>query len=356
MAVLVLGAALLAACARKGDDPTNRPREAVRVEGPGTLSVDPDSVFGRKLDVVALENERLSIPVFTVTGSVAAQLRPGDGEREDRWQFATLELQSAWADWRRTRGEIAFGERQLQASRELAESRAKAQTAAVDRLRKLVELGTDSQKDLALEEASLAQARLEGQKEVYAAQAALAASTRAAAGLERQLLQGGIDPMLLGSAPEGAAIVSAEVPEARVGQVKVGEACLARFYALPDTEFRGKVRSVAPAVSRERRTVPVLFELHDDGGRLRPGMFADVGLGAEERESLLLPADAVLHVDRADYVLVGSERGLFRVTAVRVGESYRGRLQVVDGVKAGDRVVAAGAILLKPYVASALSR
>ena len=69
-----------------------------------------------------------------------------------------------------------------------------------------------------------------------------------------------------------------------------------------------------------------------------------------------MPADALLHVGRADYVLVAGEPGLFRVTAVRVGESNEGRLQVAEGVKAGDRVVSAGAILLKPYVASALTR
>jgi hypothetical protein len=355
--ILALGAALLAfACGRR-DDPRGKAQEAVRVLGPGTLAVAVDSVFGKKLDVATLQSETVSMPTFSVTGSVAAQLRPGEQEREDRWQFATPEAQAAWADWRRTRVEIAFGERQLVAGRELAESRVKAQTAAVERLRKLVDVGTDSQKDLALEEANLAAARLEGQKEVFSLQSTLASATRAAAGLERQLLQAGVDPKLLAGAPEGAVIVVAEVPEARLADVRVGEACVARFYSLPEATYRGRVRSLGSAVSRERRTLPVLFELRDEQGRLRPGMFADVGLGAEEREALLVPADAVLHVGRSDYVLVGGgEPGTFRVTPVRVGESYEGRLQVAEGVKAGDRVLASGAILLKPYVTSALSQ
>jgi hypothetical protein len=318
--------------------------------------VAPDSVFGKRLEVTTLQAETVAIPAFTVTGSVAAQLRPGEQGREDRWQFATADVQSAWADWRRTRGEIDFDGRQLQASRELAETREKAQGAVIERLRKLVAIGTDSPKDLAVEEANLAQARLEGQKEVFAAQSTLAAATRAAAGLERQLLQGGVDPQLLAGAPDGAVIVAAEVPEAVLAQVREGEACVARFYAVPDVAFRGRVRSLGPAVSHERRTLPVLFELRDEQARLRPGMFADVGLGAEPRPAVLLPADAVLHVGRGDYVLVGGQPGLFRVTPVRVGESYEGRLQVVGGVKAADRVVSGGAILLKPYVESALSR
>lgn len=350
-----VGAAWAMACERSSGR-QDAPPAAVRIAGPALLAVAPNSVFGKKLDVVTLQAETVAIPVFSVTGSIAAQLRPGDGDREDRWQFATPEIQSAWAEWRRTRGEIPFDERQLRASRDLTEGRVKAQTAAVERLRKLVEVGTDSQKDLALEEASLAQARLEGQKEVFAAQSALMSATRAAAGLERQILQAGVDPKLLAGSPEGTVIVAAEVPEARLAEIRLGQTCLARFYGLPDATYRGKLRSLGTAVSRERRTLPVLFELRDEQGRLRPGMFADIGLGAEERAVVLVPADAVLHVGRADYVLVGAEPGTFRVSPVRVGESYGGRLQVLEGAKAGDRVVGSGAILLKPYVASAMVR
>ena len=333
-----------------------RNEEAVRVTGPAALAVSPDSAFGKKLEVVALRAEKVTIPIFTVTGSVSAALRRGEGEHEDRWQFATPELQSAWADWRRTGGELAFAERQLTATRELADSRVRAETIAVERLRKLVAIGSDSQKDLALEEANLAQARLEGQKETFAAQSAVVTATRSAAGLERQLLQAGVDPKLLASAPDGTAVVAAEVPEARLGDVHVGQECSARFYASPDTPLHGKVRSLGSAVSRERRTLPVVFELHDERGLLRPGMFADVGIGGEARETLLVPADSVLHLGREDYVIVAGGPGAFRVAAVHVGDLHQGRLQVLDGVKPGERVVGSTAILLKPYVAAALSR
>jgi membrane fusion protein, heavy metal efflux system len=352
-AMVGISVGLALACGRDAER-ADKAREAVQITGPGTLTVAADSVFGKKLDVVTLRAEPVTIPIFTVTGAVAAQLRSGAGEREDRWQFATSEVQGAWADWRRSRGEITFDERQLQASRELAESRLKAQTAVVERLRKLVALGTDSQKDLAQEEATLAQARLEGQKDIFAAQSALVTATRASAGLERQLLQAGVDPTLLASAANGAVIVAAEVPEARLSEVRLGQACVAHFYGAPAAEFRGVVRVLGTAVSRERRTLPVLFELRDQQAQLRPGMFADVGLGAEERQALLLPADAVLHVGRADYVLVSGAPGVFHVTPVRVAESTEERLQVIEGAKAGDRVLGSGAIFLKPYVDGAL--
>jgi hypothetical protein len=349
------GAVAMATACSRSTAPQSKPREAVEISGHGTLAIAPDSVFGKKLDVVTITSESIAIPLFTVTGSVVAQLRPGEGERDDRWQFGTAEAQGAWADWRRTRGEITFDERQLQASRDLAESRLRAQTAVVERLRKLVELGTDSQKDLAQEEANLAQARLEGQKDVFAAQSALVAATRTAAGLERQLLQAGVDPKLLGSLSDGAVIVAAEVPETRVGAARLNQACVAHFYSAPDVAFQGTVRSLGTAVSRDRRTLPVLFELHDAERRLRPGMFADIGLGAEERPALLVPADAVLHIDRADYVIVRDHGDTYHVTPLRIGETYDNRVQALDGVKAGDGVVGAGAILLKPYVAAALA-
>jgi multidrug efflux pump subunit AcrA (membrane-fusion protein) len=142
----------------------------------------------------------------------------------------------------------------------------------------------------------------------------------------------------------------ADVPEARLGLVREGQACQARFYGFPDLVFNGKVSSLAPTISKERRSLRVLFELQDPQNRLRPGMFADIGLGTDERETLMVPADGVIHVGRSDYLLVGTEPDYWRITEVKVGELYMTRVEVLEGLKAGDRVIGSGAILLKPFV------
>ena len=189
---------------------------------------------------------------------------------------------------------------------------------------------------------------------MFEAEAAVKVATRNRAALERQLFQTGVDPHLLEQAREGATVVMADIPEAKVGLVAAGQACEARFYGLSETVFPGKVSSLAPTLSGERRTLRVFFELNDQRGQLKPGMYAEIGLGTDSRQTVLLPADGVLHVGRSEYVLVETEPGVWRVTEVRVGEQDGTRVEILDGLQGGERVIGNGAILLKPVVVRAV--
>jgi membrane fusion protein, heavy metal efflux system len=330
--------------------------DLVKVLGPGLISVAPGSPLESKLAVGAVKAETVTLPRLTVTGSVAARLSAGADDPEARWDFSQPDLASAWADWLRARTDEPFAQQQLEKTRQLAAARVVAQTKLVDRLRKLVAVGTDSPRDLAAAEADLVQAQLEGQKQVYEAETAFKNASRTRTALDRQLLQAGIDPGLLAQAQPGTAIVVADVPESQVGLVHEGQESAARFYALPGETFAARVSSVAPTLSSERRTLRVFFELDDPRSHLRPGLFAEVGLGTEPREAILIPADAVLHIGRADYVLVRAQPGTWRVTEVRVGEATGANLELLSGVAAGSEVIESGAIILKPLVVEALAR
>ena len=326
----------------------------VQLVGPRLIAVQAGSLLEKKLAIVPASREQITTPVLTVTGSVVAHLRAGSEPAEDRWQFSSPELLTTYADWQKARTEVDFAEKQLNKTRELTTARLTAQTKVVERLRKLVAAGTEAIKDLAAEEANLLQTQLEGQKAVFEAEAAVKVAARNRAALERQLFQAGVDPHLLARADEGATIVMADVPEVKVGLVAAGQACEARFYGLPEMVFPGKVSSLAPTLSGERRTLRVFFELNDQHGRLKPGMYAEIGLGTDPRQTVLLPADSVLHVGHSDYVLVETEPGVWRVTEVKVGEQDGTRVEILDGLQGGERVIGNGAILLKPVVAQAV--
>ena len=334
-------------------EPT-RSTDIVQLVGPGLIAVLPDSALDKKLVIAAASTQKTPAPVLSVTGSVVARLPAGSGPAEDRWQFSSPDLLSAYTDWQKSRTDVDFAEKQLVKIRELNAARITAQTKVVERLRKLVAAGTDPVKDLAAEEANLLQSQLQGQKEGYEAENAVKIATRTRAALARQLQQAGADPDLLGRLPDGAAVAVANVPEAKIDRVREGQACTARFYGLPETVFSGKVSSLASTLSPERRTLQVLFELHDPQGRLKPGMFADIGLGTDPRETILMPADGVLHVGRADYVLVGTEPGVWQVTEVTVGEINGTSVEILAGLQGGERVIGNGAILLKPFVVQAV--
>jgi hypothetical protein len=318
------------------------------------IAVTPDCPLDKKLEIAAASKQKTPAPVLSVTGSIVARLPAGSGPAEDRWQFSGPDLLSAYTDWQKSRVDIDFAEKQLAKIRELNAARIAAQTKVVERLRKLVAAGTDSAKDLAAEEANLLQIQLQGQKEVYEAETAVKVAARNRAALARQLQQAGADPDLLGRLPDGSAVAVADVPEAKIGRAREGQACTAQFYGFPETVFSGRVSRLAPTLSQERRTLRVLFELSDPQGRLKPGMFADIGLGTDLRDTVMVPADGVLHVGRSDYVLVGTEPGIWKVTEVIVGELSGSGIEILDGLQGGERVIGSGAILLKPFVVQAV--
>lgn len=330
----------------------------IEVSSDGLIRIQPSSPLQQKLEVVSVKPDKLALPVLSVTGSVVASLRSVKGKGR-LWQFSSPELLTAYTDWQKALADIGFARSQLDSIRKLSENRVNAQGALARRLKRLVEAGTDTEKDLAAAQTELLQAQVQGRKDTHEAETALRLAARAEAALARQLEQAGLDPELLRTATTELDVVVADVPEAMVSRVRLGQRCEARFLGLGERGFSGTVRAISPVLSKERRSLRVLFSIDDPDDRLRPGMFAEIGLGTDSREALLAPLAAVVHVGRADYVLVQARAGAWRVAEVQVGERViRGReqVEVLSGLRAGDRILGQGAILLKPIIVEALQR
>jgi membrane fusion protein, heavy metal efflux system len=334
---------------------TSEALEVARIVGPRLVAITPGSALERKLGREVIRSQSVRFPQLTVTASVAAHFGTRGEHTQDRWQFQSPEVSSAYADWRKAQNDSEYAGKQLAKTRELGRAQIARFGEIYERMKKLVETGTETPKDLAIAKADLVQAELQSQKDEFDAESTLNIALRTRAAAERVLAQAGLDPAALETTAE-VAIVVAQVPEAKMTLAREGEPCDAHFYAIPDATFPGRVARIAPTLSPERRTLRVLFELPDPSNRLKPGMFADVGLGTMEREALLVPAEALLHVGRGDFVLIRSEQSPWRVQDVEVGEDHGDLVELLQGVAAGQEVVARGAVLLKPLVVQALEQ
>ncbi len=322
----------------------------------GDIYVRAGTRVEKKLASSVLAFERVSIPVLTVTGTVVAKLSETSPSVERNWHFNDPELMQSYFELLQDRTEVAFDEKQLAKIKELSAASVKSHKAIVQRLQKLVSGGTDTQKDLASAETELAHAELQGQKEVFEAEATLQKGLTTRNSLVRKLAQRGVEVDTLDNAPAGTVIVVAEVPESKIGEVQDGNSCSASFYGIPGKTFPGHVGQPAPVLSPEGRTLRVPFEVLDSQRQLRPGMFAEVALGTDERDALFAPADGLLHIGTLDYLMVEVTPRKWQATPVRAGEPLGGRIEVLSGVKAGQRVMGNGAILLKPLIVQALQK
>ena len=334
---------------------------AVQLAGPMLIKVRSGTPFDNRIEKRETGMQRISDPVLVVSGRVAASLRPAPstdntlGQSRDIWQFESIDILNAFNDWQKSKADILFAQSQLAQTKNLMDARFEAQNQRIIRLERLVKAGTDSANSLATEKATLIETKLLGAKEVHEAQNALLTANRFEAASAKLLQQEGIEPSLLLSASSDIDIVIADVPEGRWNQVRKGQACQCTFLGVPGVNFTGAIDSISPVLSKGRRALRVLFKVQDPNDILRPGMFAEVGLGTEAREALVIPADGILHIDRLDYVLIETDPGLWKVTEVTVGEPRNGDVEILSGIVPNQNVLGKGAILFKPLVVDAIA-
>jgi len=334
----------------------------VSVTGHKSVAIRPDSPIFHKLQTITVSRTETTEPIVTATGVNVASLQTrGNGasndttnELGDLWQFHSVELLTAFADWQRTDAEIEFAEKNLEATERLAKATVEAQKAVVERLERLVQIGTDTPSDLAEARAELIQAEIEGQREIHEAQAELRLARQEKAVLARQLTLEGLPPDLIVSITRDVDIIMADVPESMIRQVKVDQHCVARFFSYPEAKFYGKVLAIVPVLSQELRSLRVLFAIDDADDLLRPGMFAEIGLGIDPRLVLHIPPESIVNIGGSDYVLVRKGDTDWKVTAVQIGELREAGVEVHGGLEDGDEVAGKGAILLKPAIAESL--
>ncbi|WP_183324203.1 efflux RND transporter periplasmic adaptor subunit [Halomonas cerina] len=134
------------------------------------------------------------------------------------------------------------------------------------------------------------------------------------------------------------------VPEVALGKLARGLSLTATSAAFPGEVFEGEVTSLGSRIDPVTRSLTVRAELDNPGERLRPGMLMRVTLEATPREALVIPEAALVAVGQRQYVLVLDEADDYRVTRreVRIGERREGEVEVLDGLSAGELVVAHG--------------
>jgi membrane fusion protein, heavy metal efflux system len=142
--------------------------------------------------------------------------------------------------------------------------------------------------------------------------------------------------------------VIADIKERDIGAVKVGQDAVFTVLAYPGDTFRGKVARIGNSVEPESRTLEVRIETRNDDGRLKAGMFTDVEITTSvARDVVVIPDAAVQRIDEDQVVFIPLDANRFEKRVVKLGAAQGAELQVLSGVKPGEKVVTAGSFILK---------
>jgi Cu(I)/Ag(I) efflux system membrane fusion protein len=141
--------------------------------------------------------------------------------------------------------------------------------------------------------------------------------------------------------------IEGDVFEQDLGLIPVGAPARVEVSSYPGHPFSGRVSFVAPVVDAQSRAGRVRVALPNPGGLLKPGMNAtllfEARLGADV---LNLPAEAVVMTGERNVVFVVGRDGALDPRDVTLGLRAGARVQILGGLKEGERVVASANFLV----------
>jgi cobalt-zinc-cadmium efflux system membrane fusion protein len=146
-------------------------------------------------------------------------------------------------------------------------------------------------------------------------------------------------------------LVSSDVAERDIRLVQVGEGVSVELVAYPGQAFEGRVTRISDTVDARTRTVQVQADIANRQGRLRPEMYGRIRHSHVARPVPVVPQQALIQSAGGPFVFVERTLGSFERVAVVPGGTSGGTVAILEGLRAGDRVVVDGAMLLQTHQA-----
>jgi membrane fusion protein (multidrug efflux system) len=141
-----------------------------------------------------------------------------------------------------------------------------------------------------------------------------------------------------------------QVPESALASVQAGNQVTGTTVAYPGREFTGNVSTVDARLDPNTRAVTVRADFPNPDRALRPGMLLDVRLFRPERQALVIPEIAVVQVGRESFVYRVKADGSVEQAKVVAGVRRDGKVEILEGLTGGDRIVIEGTGKLRPGV------
>ena len=141
--------------------------------------------------------------------------------------------------------------------------------------------------------------------------------------------------------------VIGEIFERQAASVQVGDAVRMRLDYLPGREWKGNVDYIYPSLNAKTRTAQVRVHFDSSDRFLRPGMFAQMTIVTKpSRETLLIPREALIRTGSQSRVVLAKGEGRFKSIAVKVGRIGEDKVEILSGLKDGERIVTSAQFLI----------
>jgi len=140
------------------------------------------------------------------------------------------------------------------------------------------------------------------------------------------------------------------VPEAYLGFLRTGMDVAAQSPAYPDRDFNGTVTAISSRVDPETRTLTIRAQIPNPDRLLKPGMLLTVDLIKNRAQALIIPEEAVILEKDKKFALVVTAENTVTKKEIVTGRRSPGKVEVLSGLKAGQRVIIKGITRVRPGI------
>jgi cobalt-zinc-cadmium efflux system membrane fusion protein len=143
--------------------------------------------------------------------------------------------------------------------------------------------------------------------------------------------------------------VMVDINENDLAKISKGQNAIVIIGAYPDLKFRGRINHIADAVDQTTRTVKARIEVANPGRKLKPEMFAtaELALKGDAPPVLAVPEDALQELEGKKVLFVTDNGTEFKVRPIEAGRAAHGMVEIVSGLKEGERYAIKGSFMLK---------
>ena len=167
--------------------------------------------------------------------------------------------------------------------------------------------------------------------------------------IEKMVQQGqyvNVGEVLFNVADLSTVWVEIEVYENEFPNIMIGQQVEIQSQSYPGKPFTGRIAFIYPFLDPKTRTVKARVEMPNTGMKLKPDMFVKALIKVPLGTAIVVPVTAVMDSGKRQTVWVETSPGMFEPRDVQVGQQTDDKIQILSGLKSGDKVAVSGAYLI----------
>jgi len=141
-----------------------------------------------------------------------------------------------------------------------------------------------------------------------------------------------------------------KIPEVYAAVLKKGLNLNAKFSAYKNKIYKGKIETVASRIDAQTRSILARAKINNEDSEIIPGSLLEIEIFYNEKNALSVPDTSIIYEGNKKFVYKIIEKNIIKKTEIKTGVRNLGKLEVLNGLNEGDKIIAEGLTKVRPGI------